>query len=84
FSEKVISGITANKERCREYIEKSWSLSSLFIEKLGYEKLTEVLKESFKTGKSYKDIILESGLLDEETMNRIIKSNTEIKNGGQA
>lgn len=84
FSEKVISGITANKERCREYIEKSWSLSSLFIEKLGYEKLTEVLKESFKTGKSYKDIILESGLLDEETMNRIIKSNTEVKNGGQA
>ncbi|HOD39892.1 MAG TPA: lyase family protein, partial [Candidatus Wallbacteria bacterium] len=80
FNEKVISGIRADKKRCREYIEKSWSLSSLFIEKLGYEKLTEVLKESFKTGRSYKEIILESGLLDEETINHIIKNNTESKN----
>jgi len=77
FTHKVISGIKANKDRCREYIEKSWSLASLFIEKLGYEKLTDILKESFKTGKSYKDIIIESGLLDKETIDGIIKNNTE-------
>lgn len=77
FTHKVISGIKANKDRCREYIEKSWSLASLFIEKLGYEKLTDILKESFKTGKNYKDIIIESGLLDKETIDGIIKNNTE-------
>jgi aspartate ammonia-lyase len=77
FSEKVITGIQANRERCREYIEKSWSLASLFIEKLGYEKLTEILKESFKTGRDYKEIIIEKGLLDKETMSQIIRNNTE-------
>ncbi|EKD69168.1 MAG: hypothetical protein ACD_47C00234G0004 [uncultured bacterium] len=77
FSEKVITGIQANRQRCREYIEKSWSLASLFIEKLGYEKLTEILKESFKTGRDYKEIIIEKGFLDKETMSQIIRNNTE-------
>ena len=77
FSEKVITGIQANRERCREYIEKSWSLASLFIEKLGYDKLTEILKESFKTGRDYKEIIIEKGLLDKDTMSQIIRNNTE-------
>lgn len=79
FAEKVITGIQANRERCREYIEKSWSLASLFIEKLGYEKLTEILKESFKTGRDYKEIIIEKGLLDKETLSQIIKNNTESR-----
>lgn len=79
FAAKVISGISANRGRCREYIEKSWSLASLFIEKLGYEKLTEILKESFKTGRDYRDIIVEKGLLDKETMAEIIRTNTEYK-----
>ncbi len=77
FTHKVISGIKANKDRCREYIEKSWSLASLFIEKLGYDKLTDILKESFKTGKSYRDIIIENSLLDKEVIDSIIEKNTE-------
>jgi len=79
FNVKVIKGIKANRERCREYIEKSWSLASLFIEKIGYEKLTEVLKESFKTGSNYKDIIIERNLMEKDAMEAIIKSNTEKK-----
>ena len=53
----VIKGITANEERCRKYLENSPSVATLLIEKLGYEELTQILKESERTGKSYKEII---------------------------
>ncbi len=76
FTHKVIAGIAANRERCREYLEKCWSMSSVFIEKLGYEKLTEILKESFKTGKTYRDIIVEKGLLSIDEIDKIISENT--------
>ncbi|MGM0508663.1 MAG: aspartate ammonia-lyase [Fusobacteriota bacterium] len=70
FSKKVIKGITVNEKRCREYLQKSWSVSSFLLEKVGYETLTEVLKESQKTGKSYKDILVSRGLLDKEDLKK--------------
>lgn len=62
FSSKVIKNIKANKEKCREHLEKSWSASTLVIDKIGYDGLSEVLKESFRTGKDYKDILREKGI----------------------
>lgn len=76
FAKKVIRGIAANRERCREYLEKCWSMASVFIEKLGYEKLTDILKESFRTGRPYRNIIVEKGLLTVEEIEAIIAANT--------
>lgn len=63
FNDRVIKGIKANPEKCRYYLEKSWSVATLLIDKIGYEKLTEILKESFRTGKDYKDILKEKNIL---------------------
>jgi aspartate ammonia-lyase len=63
FNEKVIKGITANEEVCRKYLESSLTRATELIDKLGYEKLTEILKESQKTGKSYIEIISEKNLI---------------------
>lgn len=65
--EKVIKGIEADSERCREYLEKSPSVATLLIEKIGYEELTSILKESEKTGKNYKEIIEERAAKKNET-----------------
>lgn len=62
FTNRVIKGITANEARCREHLEKSWSVATLLIDKLGYEKLSEILKESFRTGKDYKEILKEKNI----------------------
>lgn len=64
FSKKVVKGIEANREQCMEYIKRSSSVATLLIDKLGYDLLSEILKESIKTGKDYKEIIKERGLLD--------------------
>lgn len=59
FRETVIKHVEANKEKCSYHLEKSTSKITLYIEKFGYEKLVEILKESEKTGVKVEDIINE-------------------------
>ncbi len=72
FTGKCIQGITANPERCREYFENSPALATILNPYIGYLKAAEVAKESLKRGVTIREIILEKGLLDEETLNRIL------------
>lgn len=63
FSNKVINGISVNEVVCRKHLENSLTKATELIDKLGYDKLTEILKESQKTGKNYLEIIREKELL---------------------
>ncbi|TDT71857.1 aspartate ammonia-lyase [Hypnocyclicus thermotrophus] len=63
FAEKVVKGITVNKETCRKYVESSLTKATELIDKFGYEFLSEILKESNKTGKHYLDILKEKKLI---------------------
>lgn len=65
FREKVINGITADKEKCEKHLRASLSTITSHIDQLGYELLSEILKECEKTGKSYHTILKEKGLIKE-------------------
>jgi len=60
FRITVIDGITANEEVCKKYVEESSSTITLLIDRFGYDKLTEILKECKKTGKTYEEILREN------------------------
>ena len=66
FNNTVIKGITANEEKCRKYLEESPSVATLLIEKIGYDELTAILKESERSGKSYMEIINERRIAENE------------------
>src|SRR5262249_54450698 len=68
FADRAVVGITADVERCRAYAESSPSLGTSLNPYIGYEAATEVVKESVKTGRSVREIVLERGLLDETTL----------------
>jgi aspartate ammonia-lyase len=65
FREKVIKGITPDKENCEKHLRASLSTITSHIDQLGYERLSEILKECEKTGKSYHTILKEKGLIKE-------------------
>jgi aspartate ammonia-lyase len=65
FREKVVKGITADKEKCEKHLRASLSTITSHIDQLGYELLSEILKECEKTGKSYDEILKEKGLVKE-------------------
>lgn len=72
FTDRCISGITANPARCRELNEMSLGLATILSPYIGYEASAEVAKEAFKSGKSVRDIILEKGILSKEKLGEIL------------
>lgn len=70
--EKCVDGITANEDRCREYVENSIGVVTYFNDVLGHGIGDEIGKESARTGKSVREIILERGLLDAEEVDAIL------------
>ncbi len=72
FADRAVAGIEADVDRCRAYAESSPSLGTSLNPYIGYEAAAEVVKESVKTGRSVREIVLARGLLDEDTLDRAL------------
>ena len=69
FAEKCISGIEANRERCRELVELSMAMVTSLAPRIGYDRAAEIAKESVKTGKTVRQLSLEKKVLPEVELN---------------
>ncbi len=72
LNEKCVSGITANEEVCKSYIEKSIGIVTALNPVLGYDKATELAAEALKTGKGILELVREKNLLTEEQIKEIL------------
>jgi len=72
FVERCLKGITANVERCREYVEKSIGIVTALNPHIGYEKSCLVAKEALKEQKSIREVVLAHKFLEEEKLNIIL------------
>jgi len=63
FAEKCVSGIEANVEQLKAYAESSPSIGTALAPHLGYEVAADVVKESTRTGKSIREIVLKRKLM---------------------
>ncbi len=72
LTNRCITGITANKDRCRKMVENSIGLVTALVPVLGYELCSEIAKKAQKTEGSVYKIVLEEGYLSEEDLTRIL------------
>jgi aspartate ammonia-lyase len=66
FAANMVDGIEANMDKLESYIEKSPVLVTLLNPYIGYLKAAEVYKESLKTNKSIRDLVLAKKLMTKE------------------
>ena len=62
-TEKNLKGIVVNRERCAFFIHQSVGLATLLNTKIGYMQAAEIAKESEKSGRPVKDIVVEKNLM---------------------
>jgi aspartate ammonia-lyase len=67
-----IEGITANESRCMKYMEQSVGLVTVLAPHMGYAATAEVAKESMKSGRDLREIIISRELLSGEALARIL------------
>jgi aspartate ammonia-lyase len=67
-----ITGITANEDVCREYIERSIGVVTALNPVLGYETTTELAKEALATGRGIVELVREKQLLSEKEIEAVL------------
>lgn len=70
--EKCVTGITANADVCRAYVENSIGIVTYLNPFIGHHNGDVIAKESLKTGKGVKELVLEKGLMDEATLSKVL------------
>ena len=64
LADRVIDGIVADEERCKELAESSPSIVTPLNKYIGYENAAKVAKQSLKERKTIRQVVLEGGYVD--------------------
>jgi aspartate ammonia-lyase len=81
FRSRAVDGIAADRARARELLDRSTATATALSPYIGYAKTAEIAKESVKTGKSIRELVLERGLIDEKQLDAILSVDAMTKPG---
>ncbi len=79
--DKCVDGIEANVERCRQFAESSPSIGTSLNPYIGYEKAAQVIKESTRTGRPIRDLVLERGWMTDAELDRALDVFAQTRGG---
>jgi len=71
FSANLIDGLTANREKLKKDIENSPVIVTLLTPKIGYLKSAELFKESLKTGKTIRELVVSKNLMSNKEIDSL-------------
>ncbi len=72
LQDKCISGITANKEICRSYVENSIGIVTALNPYIGYEASAAIAKEAMLTNGSVCELVLKHNLMSKEKLDEVL------------
>ncbi|HKV51290.1 MAG TPA: aspartate ammonia-lyase [Gemmatimonadaceae bacterium] len=70
--ERCVTGITPNEGRLRWFVDHSIGVVTALVPAIGYEAATQVARAALESGRSVKDVVLESKLLTKEQLAEIL------------
>jgi len=80
FVKKCIDGISANRETCKGYIEKSLALATGLVPKIGYDRAAAVSKKAHESGRSIREVLLEEKIMSENEFNDWLQGQFNVRN----
>jgi fumarate hydratase class II len=83
LAERCVDGIEARRERCAELVEKSLALVTSLAPKIGYDRAAEIAKESWKTGRTVRDLATEKQVLPADELERALDARAQTEGGIQ-
>ncbi len=79
LADRCILGISANRDKCREYVEHSIGLVTALNPFLGYERCTEIAHEALETKRSVCEIVVEKGYMKKDEIDDILSPENMVK-----
>ncbi len=74
FRERCVTGLIANRERCAEFVELSWTSVTALVPTLGYETAADVAREAQVRRATIREVVLARGLLDAAQLDQLLSA----------
>ena len=74
FADRCVAGLEANKERCEGLVEQSLAMCTSLAPIIGYDKAADVAKESFKTGKTVRQVAQERKFMSDPELDKALNA----------
>jgi aspartate ammonia-lyase len=78
---RCVDGLSADAARAHELLERSTATATALSPYIGYAATADVAKTAVKTGRSIREIVLERGLLDRDTLDRVLSVDAMTRGG---
>lgn len=72
FVDNCVSGITANRDRCRDLVEQSVGIITAICPTVGYKMSADIAKDAIKTGKPVREILKSKNIFTNEEIDEIL------------
>src|SRR6187402_2368276 len=69
---RCVEGIEADAARCRELLDRSTAVATALSPYIGYAATAEIAKESVRTGRPIRELVLARGLLEQKRLDEIL------------
>ena len=78
---RTVDGIAADRDRCRELLDRSTAIATALSPYIGYEATAEIAKESIRTGRPIRELVLARSLLDATRLDEILAPESMTRPG---
>ena len=75
---RCVEGITANEERCLQYVHNSIGVVTALNPIIGYKNSTKIAKEALETGRGVYELVLEHGILNRDELDEVLRPENMI------
>ena len=74
FRTRCVEGMAADRAACEAHVRRSWATVTALLPSLGYDRAAAVAKQAQATGRPVVDLVIEGGLLDADTVARLLSA----------
>jgi fumarate hydratase class II len=72
LAEKCVEGISANRQACAAFIERSLALATGLVPRLGYDRAAAVAKAAYDSGKTVRAVLTEENILTPAEIDKLL------------
>lgn len=72
FRERLVDGLEADEERCRQLVEQSLMLCTALTDYIGYEAAANLAKQAYTERKTIRELALAQKILPEDQLNEVL------------
>ncbi|MCZ6669967.1 MAG: class II fumarate hydratase [Acidobacteria bacterium] len=73
FADRCVRGIRADRERCREMLEKSLAMVTALAPVIGYDAAASIAKQAYETGRTVREVAREKKVLSEKELDKLLE-----------